>query len=87
MEEAGFEEIGICITRRQNTVAQYIAMRLILDLYERYVRRPGAWVSLKWWEQDGIDLEGERERAAAASDGEEEKYGEEAVQEETTGRS
>ena len=36
MEEAGFEEIGVYITRRQNTVSQYIAARLIMDLCERY---------------------------------------------------
>ena len=61
---------------RQNTVAQYIATRLILDLYEKYIWRPGAWVSWRWWDQEGIDLVGERERAAAESGGEEEKYGE-----------
>ena len=32
MIEAGFEGIRQSITRRQNTVAQYIATRLILDL-------------------------------------------------------
>ena len=34
MREAGFEEIRKPIIRRQNTVAQYITMRPILDLYE-----------------------------------------------------
>ena len=32
MEEACFEDIGVYITRRQNTVAQYIETRPILDL-------------------------------------------------------
>ena len=32
---AGLERIWNSITRRQNTVAQYIAMQPILDLYER----------------------------------------------------
>ena len=32
MVEAGFEEIGAYIVRRQNTVTQYIAMRTIIDL-------------------------------------------------------
>ena len=50
MEEAVFEEIGVYIKRRQNTVAQYIATRPILDLCERSVQRPGAWVSWRWWE-------------------------------------
>ena len=35
MMESGFEGIGTYITRRQNTVAQYIAMQPILDLCER----------------------------------------------------
>ena len=72
MEEKGFEEIGVYITRRQNTVTQYIATRLILDLCEQSIWRPGAWVSWKWWEKEGIDLEGSR-RAAAAEEGEKEK--------------
>ena len=42
MEEAGFEEIGVYIKNEQNIVAQYIAMRPILDLCERSVQRPGA---------------------------------------------
>ena len=33
MAEAGFERIGTYITRRQNTVAQYIATQQILDLF------------------------------------------------------
>ena len=35
MKEAGFAEIRKSITNRQNTVTQYIATRLILDLCER----------------------------------------------------
>ena len=87
MEEAGFEEIGVYITRRQNKFAQYIATRMILDLYERSVWRPGDWVSWRWCKQEGIDLEWEREREEVALDGEEEKCGERAAQEETTFRS
>ena len=48
--EAVFEEIGVYVTRRKNTVEKYIATRPILDLYERSVRRPGAWVFWRWWE-------------------------------------
>ena len=51
-----FEEIRKAITRRQNTVAQYIATRPILDLCERATQRAGARVSQKWWDQKGIDL-------------------------------
>ena len=86
MEEAVFEEIGVYITRRQKKVAQYIMTRPILGLIEQYFWRPGDWFSRWWWEQEGIGLEGVRERAVAASDGEEENCGEGAAQEETTGR-
>ena len=33
MEEAGFEEIGVYIKKRQNMVAQYTATRPILDFF------------------------------------------------------
>ena len=71
MVEAGLEGIGTYVTRRQNTVAQYIVTRPILDLCERSARRPGTWVSWRWWEQDGLYLEGAKKRAAAESDKEE----------------
>ena len=59
--------IRTSILRRQNTVAQFIATRPILDLCKQATRRPGARVSLWWWEQTGIDLKGAREKAAAAA--------------------
>ena len=65
--------------RRQNTVAQYIAARPIMDLCERYVWRPGAWVYRQWWEQEGIYLEGEKERAVVELYGQNDKCGEGAV--------
>ena len=58
MEEAGFKEIGVYFMRRQNTVTQYIATQPILDLCEKSVWRTGAWVSQRWWDQEGLDLEG-----------------------------
>ena len=61
MEEAVFKDIGVYILKRQNTVAKYIATQTILDLCEQSVRRPGAWVSWRWWEQEGIDISGARE--------------------------
>ena len=72
MAESGFEGIGTYITRRQNMVAQYIATRPIMDLYERSARIPGARVLRRRWDQDGLYLEGANNRAAAAaeSDGE-----------------
>ena len=45
MDESVFEEIAVYILKRQNTVAQYTAMRPILDLYEQSAKRTGAWVS------------------------------------------
>ena len=51
----------------QNTVAQYIAKRPILDLCECSAWRPGVRVSLQWWEQADIDLEGGNKRAAEAA--------------------
>ena len=59
--------IRISITQRKNTVAQYIATRMILDLYEKATRRPGAPVSRRWWEQTGIDLEGAPKQAAVSA--------------------
>ena len=64
MVEAVFEGIRKLVTRRQNTVAKYIVTRPILDLCERATRRPGARVSWRRWEQDGIDLEGDKNRVA-----------------------
>ena len=84
MEESGFKEIGVYIKRMQNTVVQYIATRPILDLCEKSVRKPGDWVYWRWWDQEGINLEGERERVEMTSDGKEKKCVEEVAQEETT---
>ena len=75
MDEAGLEEIGVYVTRTQNMVAQYIATRPILYLCERSVWRSGSWVYQRWWEQEGLDLEGANERAAAELDREEAQYG------------
>ena len=41
MQEARFEEMGECVLKSQNTVAQYIAMRPILDLCKYKVWMPG----------------------------------------------
>ena len=76
-EEAVFEEIWDYILNRQNMVTQYIAAHPILELYEKTVRRPVAWVGRRWLEYEEIELAGERARAAAASDEEEERGGEE----------
>ena len=48
-------------------VAQYISMRPILDLCEQSTWRPGESVSQWWWEQDGINLEVAKKRAAESA--------------------
>ena len=54
MKEAGLTDIRTSIHRRQNTVAQYIATRPLLDLCEGAKHREGARVTLRWWDQLGI---------------------------------
>ena len=57
MKEAGLTDIHKSIQRRQNTVAQYIATRTLLDLCEGSRQREGARFTLRWREQLGIDWE------------------------------
>ena len=57
MKEAGFKDIRTLINNRQNTVAQYIATRPLLDLCEGTNQIGGARVSKRWWDQKGIDWE------------------------------
>ena len=59
-----FEGISKSVTRRQNTVAQYISTRTILNLCDRSTWRPEARVSKLWWGQYGIDMEGAKKREA-----------------------
>ena len=65
-EEIGFELMETYISRRQNTVAQNIVTRPILDLFEAAERKRGGWVGMRQWEQEIIELAGARETAAAA---------------------
>ena len=44
-----------------------------MDLYEEAVRIPGTWVSKRWWEQEGLELEGARAAAEAVDEGEPEE--------------
>ena len=57
MREAGLTEIRKSIANRQNTVAQYIATRPLLDLCEGARAREGARVPMWWWNQTDIDWE------------------------------
>ena len=85
MAEEGFEEIRTYVTRRQNMVTQYIAMWRIMDFCERSIRRPGAWVSRRRWDQEILDLEGAKEISATESYREDKQSeGEGLAKEETT---
>ena len=79
MEEAGFEEIGVYILKRQNTAAQYIVTRPIMDLCKSSLQMPGSWVSKRRLEKKGIDLAVAREREAAAAEAAADAYGEERI--------
>ena len=57
MKEAGLTDIRASIQRRQNTVAQYISTRPLLDLCKGVRPREGARVTLRWWGQSGINWE------------------------------
>ena len=65
------EEIGVYISRRQNTVAQYIPNRHIMHLCLAAERNPGMHLSRQWWEQPALDILGIRVRHAAAEGGDE----------------
>ena len=60
MTEAGLQEVETYVSCRQNTVAQYIATRPIMDLFLVAKRRPVPIVEMQWWEQEGMYLEGMR---------------------------
>ena len=49
-EEARFLTMEEYISRRQNAVVQYIAMRSLLDLCEGSECAPRAQVVMRWWE-------------------------------------
>ena len=59
MAEAVFGDSRTYVTRRQNTVAQYILTQPIMDLCDWSTQRPGVWVYRRWWEQYGLYLERE----------------------------
>ena len=82
--EAGLEDIEDYTTRRHNTVPKYIATRLIMDLCKWSFWRPGVWVSRRWWEKEGLELEGTKEISAEELEGEEEKCKEDGMAQEKT---
>ena len=58
MMEAGLQELKNYVSHHHNTVAQYIATRLIIDLCLVEKQRPETRVAMWWWEKEGLDLEG-----------------------------
>ena len=64
----GFELLENYFLWRQNTVAQYIMTRSLLNLCKAEERNQRARVGMWWWEQAVIDLTGEREIAAVAAE-------------------
>ena len=68
-EEEEFLTVEEYIRRHQNTVAQYISMRSLLDLCEGSEKVPGAQLGMRWWKQVVIDLVGALEAVAAAAEG------------------
>ena len=82
--EAGLTKIGKSIANRQNTVAQYIVTRPLLDLCEGARAREGARVPMRWWNQTTIDWEAAKTKggggeidstsgSGSSTDGEEEQ--------------
>ena len=67
----GLEEIGVYIARHQNTVAQYIATRTIMDLCLAAERRMGMRLSRQWWDQPTLDITGIRAGQSDTEGGEE----------------
>ena len=51
------EEVETYVTLVQNTVAQFIATILVMDMCLASEQLPGARVSQRWWEQESLDLE------------------------------
>ena len=66
MAETGLQGVNTYLSLRQNTVAQYITTRPIMDLCLAAKQRPGPRVEMRWWKQEGLDLEGMRTAALEA---------------------
>ena len=60
MAEVGLQEVETYIARLQNTVEKYITTRTIMDLCLAEEQRPGTRVYNRWWDQEGLYLEGMR---------------------------
>ena len=56
LEMAGLGEIGEHLTRRQNTIAAYVATRPIYEIV-RAQEPPSGNSRLRWWDQKGLVFE------------------------------
>ena len=52
------QEVDTHVSFCQNNVAQFITTRTILYLCLAVERRLGSRVTNRWWDQDGLDVEG-----------------------------
>ena len=66
LSTVGLDEIGVYIARHQNTVAQYIATRPIMEFCLETDWRPGMRLSQRSWEKTALDIMGIRAGNAAA---------------------
>ena len=68
-EEAGMQELETYVSRRHNTVTQFIVTRPIMDLCMAAWQRPEPLVSKWWWEHDVLAMERMRTAAQEAEQG------------------
>ena len=58
MSETGLEKVKIYVLCCQNTMAHYIAVQQVMELFLLAERRLGAILIRKLWEQESLDLAG-----------------------------
>ena len=58
MADEGLQEGETYVFRPQNTFAKLIMTSTIMDLCLAAAWRMGSKVANRWWDQDGLDLEG-----------------------------
>ena len=56
LEIVGMEDIGVYITHHQNTVAQYIETRPIMEVCLAEEQKMGLCLSRRWCEQPALDI-------------------------------
>ena len=69
LEMVGLDEIEVYIDFRQNMIAQYIMIHLIMDLRLEVEQNKWLWLSRWWLEQGALDIQEIRVRHAAAEEG------------------